>query len=98
MVDASGIELRPATSHDAGAIAELWRLGWRDGHLGLVPPELAEAYDVSVDYLLVREGRDGRETRESREGRTRTAATAQALQSAVHAAQHAVQHGAQATA
>ena len=35
--------LREATPADADAIAEIWRLGWRDGHLGLVPEELVEA-------------------------------------------------------
>jgi GNAT superfamily N-acetyltransferase len=35
--------LRAGEPADAAAIAEIWRLGWRDGHLGLVPPELAEA-------------------------------------------------------
>ena len=50
MVGPSEIELRPATIDDAGAVAEIWRLGWRDGHLGLVPPELAEARtDESFD-------------------------------------------------
>ena len=47
---ASEIELRPATGDDAGAVAVIWRLGWRDGHLGLVPSELAEARtDESFD-------------------------------------------------
>lgn len=32
--------LRPATSTDAPAIAEIWRSGWRDGHLGHVPQAL----------------------------------------------------------
>jgi GNAT superfamily N-acetyltransferase len=33
--------VRPATPEDAPAVAEIWRDGWRDGHLGLVPDELA---------------------------------------------------------
>jgi GNAT superfamily N-acetyltransferase len=37
------VTLRPGTAEDASAVAEIWRLGWRDGHLGLVPRELAEA-------------------------------------------------------
>jgi GNAT superfamily N-acetyltransferase len=37
------VTIRPGTSEDASMVAEIWRLGWRDGHLGLVPPELAEA-------------------------------------------------------
>jgi len=32
--------VRPGRPDDANAIAEIWRLGWRDGHLGLVPDEL----------------------------------------------------------
>lgn len=35
--------LRPAAPGDAPAIAEIWRLGWRDGHLGFVPDELIAA-------------------------------------------------------
>jgi len=37
------VAIRPGTAGDAGAVAEIWRLGWRDGHLGLVPAELVEA-------------------------------------------------------
>ena len=33
--------VRPATAEDAGAVAAIWRDGWRDGHLGLVPDALA---------------------------------------------------------
>jgi GNAT superfamily N-acetyltransferase len=40
-VTASALTIRPGTAEDADAVAEIWRLGWRDGHLGLVPPELA---------------------------------------------------------
>jgi GNAT superfamily N-acetyltransferase len=36
-------ELRAARAADAGAVAGIWRLGWRDGHLGLVPQELVVA-------------------------------------------------------
>jgi GNAT superfamily N-acetyltransferase len=32
--------VRPATPEDAAAVAEIWRDGWRDGHLGLVPDSL----------------------------------------------------------
>jgi GNAT superfamily N-acetyltransferase len=37
------VELRPATAtaNDAAAIATIWESGWRDGHLGNVPDELA---------------------------------------------------------
>jgi len=34
--------LRPAAAADAADIARIWHEGWRDGHLGHVPPELAE--------------------------------------------------------
>jgi GNAT superfamily N-acetyltransferase len=39
----SNVTLRRGRADDADAVAELWRLGWRDGHLGFVPPELVEA-------------------------------------------------------
>ena len=32
--------IRPAEPGDAAAVAEIWRDGWRDGHLGHVPDEL----------------------------------------------------------
>jgi GNAT superfamily N-acetyltransferase len=34
------VVLRPGEEQDAGAVADIWRLGWRDAHLGLVPNEL----------------------------------------------------------
>ncbi len=37
------VAIRRATPDDADAVAEIWRRGWRDGHLGLVPDELADA-------------------------------------------------------
>jgi GNAT superfamily N-acetyltransferase len=37
------VTLRQATANDASKIAEIWHLGWRDGHLGFVPPELVAA-------------------------------------------------------
>jgi GNAT superfamily N-acetyltransferase len=37
------VTIRPGRPEDASAVAEIWRLGWRDGHLGLVPAELAQA-------------------------------------------------------
>ena len=33
--------VRPATAGDADAVAAIWRDGWRDGHVGLVPDALA---------------------------------------------------------
>jgi ribosomal protein S18 acetylase RimI-like enzyme len=35
------VELRAATTADAGAVADIWYHGWRDGHLGSVPEGLA---------------------------------------------------------
>ena len=35
------IGLRPGTPEDAACVAEIWCSGWRDGHLGGVPDELA---------------------------------------------------------
>jgi ribosomal protein S18 acetylase RimI-like enzyme len=37
------VALRKATSADADQVAEIWRLGWQDGHRGSVPPELVKA-------------------------------------------------------
>ena len=46
--------IRPATSHDAPAVAAIWRDGWRDGHLGLVPDALvAVRTDESFDTRAV---------------------------------------------
>ena len=42
-MNADEVELRPAQPSDAPAIAEIWHLGWRDGHLGHVPRELLAA-------------------------------------------------------
>lgn len=33
--------LRPATPHDAAALAELWHAGWHDAHAGHVPDGLS---------------------------------------------------------
>jgi len=45
------VVLRPATSEDSRAVARIWADGWRDGHLGHVPDELAavrtrESFDI----------------------------------------------------
>ena len=37
------VTLRKATPGDANDVADIWRLGWQDGHLGLVPQELVQA-------------------------------------------------------
>jgi GNAT superfamily N-acetyltransferase len=34
------VVLRPASSDDSEAVADIWWQGWRDGHLGHVPDEL----------------------------------------------------------
>jgi GNAT superfamily N-acetyltransferase len=39
----AAVELRGAAPGDVDDIAEIWRVGWRDGHEGLVPQELVEA-------------------------------------------------------
>ncbi len=39
---ASQVTLRAARAEDATDIAEIWHLGWRDGHLGFVPKELVD--------------------------------------------------------
>jgi GNAT superfamily N-acetyltransferase len=36
----SEVEIRPAGAEDAPEVAEIWRLGWHDGHDELVPEEL----------------------------------------------------------
>ncbi len=36
------VTLRPASPQDADDVAEIWHLGWQDGHLGLVPQELVD--------------------------------------------------------
>jgi GNAT superfamily N-acetyltransferase len=43
MPSESDVVLRRGEEQDADTIAELWRLGWRDGHLGFVPQELVDA-------------------------------------------------------
>jgi GNAT superfamily N-acetyltransferase len=39
----SNVTLRRAVREDAAIVAEIWHLGWRDGHLGSVPKELMAA-------------------------------------------------------
>jgi GNAT superfamily N-acetyltransferase len=43
MIPRSEVTLRGALPEDAPTIAEIWHLGWRDGHLGHVSQELIEA-------------------------------------------------------
>jgi len=38
----AGFALRPARTDDVGALARVWRDGWRDGHRGNVPDELVK--------------------------------------------------------
>ena len=40
--DVRQVTIRPARAEDARDVAEIWRLGWQDGHLGLVPQELVD--------------------------------------------------------
>jgi GNAT superfamily N-acetyltransferase len=40
--DGSHVTLRTARADDARDIAEIWHLGWQDGHLGLVPQDLLD--------------------------------------------------------
>jgi GNAT superfamily N-acetyltransferase len=37
-----GVTVRPAEPSDASVVAEIWRSGWPDGHLGNVPEKLVE--------------------------------------------------------
>jgi GNAT superfamily N-acetyltransferase len=46
------VVLRKATLEDAGAVADIWRVGWQDGHRGFVPRELVAAR--TEDSFLVR--------------------------------------------
>lgn len=39
----AAVELRSAVPGDSDDVAEIWRLGWRDGHEGFVPQELVTA-------------------------------------------------------
>jgi GNAT superfamily N-acetyltransferase len=41
--DEGAVTLRPARPDDAGAIAQIWADGWRDGHAGHVSDELTAA-------------------------------------------------------
>ncbi|HSV38286.1 MAG TPA: GNAT family N-acetyltransferase, partial [Nocardioidaceae bacterium] len=41
MATEAAVTLRPARPEDAPAVAAIWHAGWRDGHLGNVPDELA---------------------------------------------------------
>jgi ribosomal protein S18 acetylase RimI-like enzyme len=43
MIPRSEVTLRRALPQDAPTIAEIWHLGWRDGHLGFVSQDLIEA-------------------------------------------------------
>jgi GNAT superfamily N-acetyltransferase len=48
--ESAPLTLRPAAPADAPAVAEIWRAGWPDGHLGNVPDELVAARtDESFD-------------------------------------------------
>ena len=40
-IETAGVSVRPAVASDAPEVARIWHSGWRDGHLGHVPDELA---------------------------------------------------------
>jgi len=39
----ASVKLRTASPEDADDVADIWHLGWQDGHIGFVPHELIEA-------------------------------------------------------
>jgi ribosomal protein S18 acetylase RimI-like enzyme len=43
--DRPHVTLRAARDEDTSDIAEIWHLGWQDGHLGFVPQELVNVRD-----------------------------------------------------
>jgi GNAT superfamily N-acetyltransferase len=49
-LDPARVTLRPASVGDVEAIATIWHLGWRDGHLGHVPDQL-HAHRRFMDFL-----------------------------------------------
>lgn len=46
-----GYSLRRATLDDAGAVAEIWRAGWADGHAGHVPDGLVRHRQNINEYV-----------------------------------------------
>jgi GNAT superfamily N-acetyltransferase len=44
------IAVRKATSDDVEAVARIWHVGWIDGHLGHVPPELVRYRDNQEQF------------------------------------------------
>jgi len=54
-----GLMVRPAEAADLRPLARLWRQGWRDAHLAILPPELAalrtqESFDERMAAALPR--------------------------------------------
>ncbi|MPZ19801.1 MAG: GNAT family N-acetyltransferase [Luteitalea sp.] len=47
--------VRKATSNDVSAVARIWHIGWADGHLGHVPPELVRYRDQEQFVSRARE-------------------------------------------
>ena len=43
MTQGSTVRLRPAGPDDAATVAEIWRAGWREAHIGNVPDALVAA-------------------------------------------------------
>jgi GNAT superfamily N-acetyltransferase len=51
------LTLRPARTDDAPVVADIWRRGWRDGHLGHVPDALVairtdESFDTRAAHRV----------------------------------------------
>jgi putative acetyltransferase len=44
--------VRKATSNDLEAVARIWHVGWIDGHLGHVPPELVRYRDNQEQFAV----------------------------------------------
>jgi ribosomal protein S18 acetylase RimI-like enzyme len=54
------VHIRPGRAEDVDDIADIWRLGWRDGHDGLVPQALVDAR--TDESFRVRASRRAEET------------------------------------
>ena len=53
MTDQPIVRIRPAGPDDAATVAEIWRAGWREAHLGRVPAELVAA-QTADDAIVLR--------------------------------------------
>jgi GNAT superfamily N-acetyltransferase len=50
--------IRKAVPNDVGAIARIWHIGWGDGHIGHVPPELVPHRNLEQFVSRARERLD----------------------------------------